>query len=460
MSVQEIPKHVADLRATFRSGKTKPLAWRRHQLKRLKAMFDQNEAALADALKSDLGKSNFESWGAELQLVTNEIEHTLAHMGEWARAERVPTPMVFQPGASEIRREPLGVVLIIAPWNYPLQLCMGPLIPAIAAGNCAVLKPSELAPATSAIVARLVPDYLDKEAFRVVEGGIPESTELLEQRWDHILFTGGGRIGRVVMEAAAKHLTPVTLELGGKSPCIVDKNVKLEQAARRILWGKVYNAGQTCIAPDYILVHSSRKQALLDAFEKTLARFYKGDVKASPDYARIINERHFDRLVSLLDSSDGTVVSGGEHDRDDRFIAPTVIDGVSPDAPVMQEEIFGPLLPVLTYETLDEAIDFVNDRDKPLALYIFTSDSKVKEAVLERTSSGGVCVNQTLLHNAIPDLPFGGVGPSGMGAYHGRAGFETFTHRKSIYSRTTLVDPDLLYPPYTDSKQKWTKRLA
>ena len=460
MAVQEIPKHVAELRATFRSGKTKALPWRRQQLKRLKAMLVQNEAALADALKTDLGKSTFESWAAEIKVVVNEIDHTLAHLGEWARPERAPTPIVFQPGASEIRREPLGLVLIIAPWNYPLQLSMSPLLPAIAAGNCAVLKPSELAPATSATIAKLVPDYLDRDAIRVIEGGVSTSTELLEQRWDHILFTGSGRIGRIVMEAAAKHLTPVTLELGGKSPCIVDKKAKIDQAARRILWGKVFNAGQTCIAPDYVLVHSSRKAELLTAFDRNLRKFYGGDPKGSPDYASIISMGHFDRLVSLLDSCGGTAVVGGEHDREARFIAPTVLDGVPLDAPVMQEEIFGPLLPIVSYETLDEAIEFVNDRDKPLALYIFTTEARVREQILERTSSGGVCVNSTLFHAAIPDLPFGGVGASGMGNYHGRAGFETFSHSKSIYSRTTLVDPALLYPPYTDSKRKWTKRLA
>jgi len=458
MAVQEIPKIHADLRATFRTGKTKPLAWRRAQLKALRKLHTENEQALCQALHADLGKSSFEGWSAEILVTRNEIDHALQHLSEWARPEQVPTPIAVQPASSEIRRDPLGTVLIIAPWNYPLQLCLAPLVPALAAGNCAVLKPSELAPATSRIIAELVPKYLDPEAVRVVEGGVETSSELLEHQWDHILFTGGGTVGRIVMTAAAKHLTPVTLELGGKSPCIVDKKAKIEQAARRILWGKVYNAGQTCIAPDYILVHSSRKDELMAAFAKTMVRFLGGDAQKSPDYGRIVNERHFDRLLGMLEGQ--TVLQGGKHDRDDKFIEPTIIDDPALDSRIMTEEIFGPLLPVITYETLDEAIEFVNDRDKPLALYLFSTDAKVRERVLNETSSGGVCVNQTILHYLVNDGPFGGVGPSGMGAYHGKWGFDTFSHRKTVMTRTTLVDPDLLYPPYSDGKQKWTRRLA
>ncbi|MCP4872745.1 MAG: aldehyde dehydrogenase family protein [Proteobacteria bacterium] len=458
MAVQEIPKIHADLNATFRTGKTKPMAWRRAQLKALKKLHLENEQALCQALKADLGKSDFEGWGAEILVTCNEIDHTLQHMNEWARPERIPTPVAVQPASSEIRRDPLGTVLIIAPWNYPLQLCLAPLVPALAAGNCAVLKPSELAPATSKIIAKLVPKYLDPDAIAVVEGGVPTSTELLEHKWDHILFTGGGNVGRIVMAAAAKHLTPVTLELGGKSPCIVGKKTKIGQAARRIIWGKVYNAGQTCIAPDYILVHSSRKDELMAAFERALKRFHGDDAQKSADYGRIINERHFDRLVGLL--GDHKVLFGGTHDRDDKFIAPTILDAPDLDSPVMTEEIFGPLLPVHTYETMDEAIKFVNDRDKPLALYLFSTDAKERERVLNETSSGGVCVNQTILHYIVNDGPFGGVGPSGMGAYHGKWGFETFSHRKTVMTRTTLVDPDILYPPYSETKKKWTRRLA
>jgi aldehyde dehydrogenase (NAD+) len=458
MAVQEIPRIRTDLISTFRTGRTKAMTWRRAQLKALKKLHRENEQVLCEALRADLGKSHFEGWSAEILFTCNEIDHTLQHLGEWVRAERVPTPMALQPASSEVRREPLGTVLIIAPWNYPLQLCLAPLVAVIAAGNCAVLKPSELAPATSKIIADLVPKYLDTDAIRVVEGGIPTSTELLEHQWDHILFTGGGTAGRIVMTAAAKHLTPVTLELGGKSPCIVDKKTKIDQTARRILWGKVFNAGQTCIAPDYILVHSSRKEELIAAFGKALKRFFGDDAQVSPDYGRIINERHFDRLIALLEGQ--KVLHGGRHDRDDKYIEPTILDSPDLDSPVMQEEIFGPILPVITYETLDEAINFINDRDKPLALYLFSNDGRVREEVLQRTSAGGVCVNQTVLHYIVNDGPFGGVGASGMGAYHGRWGFETFSHRKTVMTRSTLLDPDLLYPPYSESKKKWTRRLA
>jgi len=459
MPVQEIPKINADLRATFRAGRSRPLAWRKHQLKRLRALLLENEQALAEALNADLGKSHFESWASELNFTKNEVDHTLAHFTEWTKPERVSTPVAFQPGSSEIRREPLGVCLIIAPWNYPVQLALAPMIPAIAAGNCMLVKPSEIAPNTSAVLAKLIPQYMDPDAIGVVEGGVPETTALLEQRWDHIFFTGGGNIGKIVMRAAAEHLTPVTLELGGKSPCVVDKKVKLDQAARRILWGKFFNAGQTCVAPDYVLVHESRHDQLLAAFDKALSRFYGGDPKASADFGRIVSDRHFDRLSTLLEGA-GTVVAGGETDRETRYVAPTIIKDVDLEHPLMTEEIFGPILPVISYKTLDEAIEFINDRDKPLALYVFTSDARTRDAVLDRTSSGGASVNQTLLHLGVPDLPFGGVGPSGMGAYHGRAGFETFSHRKSILNRSTLLDPDLMYPPFTESKQKWTKRLV
>ena len=458
MSIQEVPATVSRLRDTFDSGITRPVAWRKKQLQQLKKLLKENEDALCEALNKDLGKSPFESWSSELNFVKNEINHTLAHLGEWMRAEQVPTPAAFHPASSEVRREPLGVVLVIAPWNYPIQLALGPMAPALAAGNCVLLKPSEISPSCSAVLAELIPKYLASSAVQVSEGGVPETSALLEQRFDHIFFTGSGPIGKIVMTAAAKHLTPVTLELGGKSPCIVDRKVSLEVSARRILWGKFFNTGQTCIAPDYVLVHRDKHDALLEAFQRAIQRFFQGKPQESKDYGRIVSERHFDRLVSLLEGQ--TIVSGGGSDRAERYIEPTILRDVDPESPVMQEEIFGPILPVLPYDSLDEAIAFVNGRDKPLALYLFSRDSRTREAVLQRTSSGGVCINQTLLHLAVPDLPFGGVGPSGMGAYHGRAGFETFSHRKSIMARSTAIDPWLLYPPFTDSKQKITRRLV
>ena len=457
MEQSPITRDHAQLRATFRSGKTRPVAWRKQQLRQLGKLLKENEDALLEALASDLGKSNFEGWVTEIYVLHAELAHTLKHFEDWLEPEEVPTPAIALPATSSIHREPLGTVLVIGPWNYPVQLVFAPLIPALAAGNCVLVKPSEVAAASSALVAKLIPQYLDPDAVRVIEGGVPETTEILDLHWDHIFFTGSTPVGKVVMAAAAKHLTPVTLELGGKSPCIVDSSAKLSVAANRILWGKLYNSGQTCVAPDYVLVHSSKEQALYQAFEKTLRSFYPEGARASSDYGRIINERHFDRLVTLLDGQE--VVLGGEHDREDRFIAPTVLKNVSPDSPVMADEIFGPILPVLTYEDLDEAIEFINDRPKPLALYVFTNKGKTKEAVLSRTSSGGACVNQTVMHLGVPDLPFGGVGASGMGAYHGRSGFETFCHRKSVFKRGTLLDPPVIYPPYSDGKVKLARFL-
>jgi aldehyde dehydrogenase (NAD+) len=321
-----------------------------------------------------------------------------------------------------------------------------------------VLKPSEVAPASSAVLAELVPRYLDRECVQVVEGGVAETTELLSQQWDHIFYTGNGTVGRIVMQAAARHLTPVTLELGGKSPAIVDAEVDLEVAARRITWAKFFNAGQTCVAPDYVLVHPSQEQPLLSAIKSTLREFYGDDPKKSADYGRIVNDRHHTRLVRLLGA--GEVVTGGQHDAAQRYLAPTVLRNVPADAPVMADEIFGPILPVLTVPDVNAAIRFVTARDKPLALYVFSKNSAHIDQILESTTSGGACVNDAVTHLVPPDLPFGGVGGSGMGAYHGRAGFDTFTHRKSVLHKGTLVDPALRYPPYTDTKFKWVKRLS
>jgi aldehyde dehydrogenase (NAD+) len=350
------------------------------------------------------------------------------------------------------------VVLVIAPWNYPFQLAIAPAIAAVAAGNTVLLKPSEVAPHTSALIARWLPRYVDASCIRVIEGGVSETTKILEQRFDHIFYTGNGVVGRIVMTAAAKHLTPVTLELGGKSPCIVDRTADLDVAARRIVWGKFYNAGQTCVAPDHVLVEESVHDALLNRMVATLRSFYGDDPQASADYGRIINGRHHARLLRLLEQS-GTVVCGAEHDASDRYIAPTILKDVPLESAVMGEEIFGPILPVLSVPNVDAAIRIINDRPKPLALYIFSSDERTQQRVIERTSSGGMAINHVWLHLAVPGLPFGGVGESGMGAYHGRHGFETFSHRRGVLKKPTMVDPDLLYPPYTATKSKWIKRL-
>jgi aldehyde dehydrogenase (NAD+) len=457
MNPTEIPGLVAGLRRCFESGRTRPIDWRLEQLRRLGAMLEEREEELHRALAADLGKPPFEAWTAETGFTALEVAHVQKHLRAWLRPQRVWTPMPHQLGSSRVQREPLGVVLIIGPWNYPAQLVLAPLIGALAAGNCAVLKPSEIAPRTSAALADLVPRYLDPEAITVVEGGVPETTALLAERFDHIFYTGNGTVGRIVMAAAAKHLTPVTLELGGKSPCLVDRDAELEVSARRIVWGKFYNAGQTCVAPDYVLVEKSTEPLLLDRMVQTLRAFYGEDPRQSPDYTRIVNERHLARLLALL--GEGEIVVGGVHEERTRYLAPTILRGIKGHERVMQDEIFGPILPVIAVEDMDEAVTFVNARPKPLALYVYTDSGETARQILSRTSSGGACVNDCISHLAVPELPFGGVGESGMGAYHGRASFETFSHRKSVLDRSTVLDPPIRYPPYSESKLRWAKRL-
>ncbi|HEY8153526.1 MAG TPA: aldehyde dehydrogenase family protein [Myxococcota bacterium] len=453
-----IPEQVAALRTSFESGKTRPLAWRRGQLQALDQLVSEGSGELLEALKQDLRKPALEAWSADVGFVKQEVRLTLKKLAKWTRPERVATPIHLRPAKSRIVREPLGVVLIIAPWNYPVQLLLGPLVGAIAAGNCAVLKPSEVAAHTSGVLAKLVRRYLDPECFAVFEGGVPETQAILAERFDHVFYTGNGSVAREVMTAAARFLTPVTLELGGKSPCIIDRDVDLEVAARRIAWGKFMNAGQTCIAPDYVLVHRERENDLIEALRRTLREFYGEDPGRSQDFARIPNVRHHRRLAALL--KDGDVAVGGQTDEADGYIAPTVLRNPKPDSPLMTDEIFGPILPVLAVDDVAAAIEYVNQRPKPLALYLFSNDAKAEEQVLSGTSSGGVCVNSTLFHIANPELPFGGVGPSGMGAYHGRATFELFSHHKSVLTRGTRFDPKLMYPPYTKLKAALLKRLA
>jgi aldehyde dehydrogenase (NAD+) len=452
-----IPGIVQGVRRTFEGGRTRSHAWREAQLARLDAMLAAEKETLAGALSADLGKSAFESELSEIGFLQKEIAHTRKQLARWMRPEKTSTPLALQPGKSYVVREPLGVALIIAPWNYPLQLCVGPLIAAIAAGNCAVVKPSEVASRVSEALGKLLPRYLDSEAIAVVQGGVAETTVLLEQRFDHIFYTGNGTVGRIVMAAAAKHLTPVTLELGGKSPTIVDATADITVAARRIVWAKFFNAGQTCVAPDYVLAERKIEPQLTDALKRTIADFFGSDPRSSRDYGRIINGKHHRRLVQFL--GDGEVVTGGKHDEAERYIAPTVLRDVKPDAPVMADEIFGPILPVLTVDSVNEAVAFVNARPKPLALYVFTGERSVAEDVLARTSSGGACVNDAVVHLAVPELPFGGVGESGMGAYHGKSGFETFSHRKSVLAKGSAMDLPLRYPPYDERKQTWLRRL-
>lgn len=448
---------VARVRATFESSVTRPLGWRRQQLVAMKRMLTEHEDEFIEALRQDLGKPTVEGFVTDIAFVLGEIESMIKNLEKWNKPERVPSPIVTQPSKSRLVPQPLGVVLVIAPWNYPIQLLLVPAAGAIAAGNTVVMKPSEVSGATSRALARLVPRYLDQSAIAIVEGAVPETTALLAQRFDHIFYTGNGTVGRIVMTAAAKHLTPVTLELGGKSPVIVDKSANIDVAARRIAWGKWLNAGQTCIAPDYVLVHESRKVELIDAIGTAIADFYGGDPRTSDSYGRIVSDRHHDRLCSLMDG--GTVVIGGSTDAAERYIAPTVLDDVDISSTLMSEEIFGPLLPIIPVASTTEAITFVKERPHPLALYVFAEDKNMVDTVVDSTVAGGVTVNGTLMHITNPHLPFGGIGESGMGAYHGKSGVRVFQHMKPVLTRTTRIDPPLAYPPYTARKARIFRRF-
>jgi aldehyde dehydrogenase (NAD+) len=378
------------------------------------------------------------------------------------RTVQVTTPPFLLPGSSWTQPDPLGVVCIIAPWNFPIQLILNPLVAAIAAGNAAVIKPSEVSPTCAVLAQDLLHKYMDREAIRVVQGAVAETTALLQERFDHIFYTGGGAVATHILRAAAVHLTPVTLELGGKSPCIVARDADLDTTARRILAAKCMNAGQVCLAPDYILVEAPKADALTAALKRAAIDFYGDDTacQKSPDLGRIVNERHWDRIKGLLDSAGGTIIYGGQADRSDRFIAPTLIREPSLDSAVMREEIFGPLLPILAVPSVDDAIKFVTARPKPLALYVFTNSGKTSKRVLELTSSGGAVVNDAVIHNAVPDLPFGGVGPAGMGAYHGKFGFDTFSHTKAVLTQPTWIDlGKLRYPPFSTAQLKRLEML-
>lgn len=449
-------KIVNEQRLFFNTNQTKPLSFRLEQLKILKQALLDNEISIKKALKTDLNKPELEAYITEIGICLEEIKYTIKHLKSWTKPQKVSTPLPYLPATSKIYAEPVGIVLIIGAWNYPLQLVISPLVGAIAAGNCAVIKPSEIALNTSNLLSEIIPKYFDPAFISVVEGGKEVTQQLLAEKFDHIFFTGSTQVGKSIMSAAAKQLTPVTLELGGKSPCIVDAETNLEHTVRRIVWGKFLNAGQTCVAPDYLLVDKSIKQELLEKIKQTIQEFYGMTPETSPDYARIINQHHFNRLVELLKT--GKIIAGGETNSRERYIAPTVIDAITPEDAIMQEEIFGPILPVLEYNTIQEAIAFVNAQPKPLALYFFSHNQQHQQQVLQQTSSGGVCLNDTIVHMAFPGLPFGGVGASGMGRYHGKASFDTFSHQKSVLNKSFWLDIKLRYAPY-QGKLKFLKRL-
>ena len=431
----------------FRSGATLPLEFRLAQLRSLYRGIKRFEPQILEALRSDLGKSAEESYMSEIGMCLTEIRHTARHLREWSRPQRVPTPLMHFPGSSRIIREPRGVCLIIAPWNYPFLLAVGPMISAIAAGNCVTLKPSEYAPATAAVLEKMLGVCFEGRFCRTVTGGAEVSAAETARPYDMIFFTGSTAVGRKVMAAAAQNLTPVVLELGGKSPCIVDETADLSVAAARIIWGKCLNSGQTCVAPDYVLVARSRKDALIREMQKAICRFYGEDPCENSAYPRIVNERHFDRLAAMLPEDPAV---GGRVDRESLKIEPTLIETTLNDqSPLMTEEIFGPLLPIVPYDNIHEALGYILSRPRPLALYLFSRNRKLQRRVVETIPFGGGCINDTISHITTPYLPFGGTGDSGMGAYHGRCGYETFTHAKSILSKPFRPDLPVRYPPLT-----------
>lgn len=457
MDNQHIPALLDRQRAFYESGQTRPVTFRVERLRALEHAIRSNEQAILAALHADLRKSEVESFVSEISTSLEDLKYIRRRLKGWAKPYRVSAHWSQLPGSAWIYPEPHGVTLIIGPWNFPFLLMIAPLVGAIAGGNCAVLKPSEFAPHTSRLLARMIAETFDPAHVTVIEGDGRTAQALLAHRFDLIFYTGGPTVGKLILQAAAQHLTPVILELGGKSPAIVDADVDLAVATRRIVWGKFTNAGQICIAPDYVLIDHRLKDAFLEQAHTTIRAFFGNDPQRSPDYGRIVNERHFNRLCGLL--AYGRIVCGGQADAGERYIAPTLIDAPALDSPLMQEEIFGPLLPVLSYDSLDEAIHFVHARPKPLALYFFSRNRVHQERILQQTSSGGACINDVIFHFANPALPFGGVGASGMGKYHGRHSFDTFTHPKAVLKKPLWADFPQRYMPYPPGLLRLLRRL-
>jgi len=430
----------------FATDKTRNLYFRINTLIKLKRAIIDNEKIIAEALKKDLGKSPTESYITEIGVILEEIKFTLKNIKAWVKPEKVKTPLTQFKAHSYIYSEPYGLSLIIGTWNYPFLLCFSPLIGAVVAGNCAIVKPSEVSPNCSEVISKIIEEVFDEGHVKSIEGGVETATELLNQKFDYIFYTGSVNVGKIVMQAASKNLTPLTLELGGKSPCVVDNDIDIDVTARRIVWGKFLNAGQTCIAPDYLYVHKKVKKELIEKIRESIKEFFSDNPKESPDYPRIVTERHLNRLLNLMNN--GKVVIGGESDKEDLYISPTVIDEINWNDPVMQEEIFGPILPVMEYDKLDEVIDIINSHPKPLALYLFSNNKEKQQRVIDRTSSGGVCINAPIYHQVSSFLPFGGVGDSGMGGYHGKFSFDTFSHKKAVVIKSFFPDLKMMYPPY------------
>lgn len=437
-----------DSKAFFNTQQTKDISFRKEQLKKLSKAIKSYESDILEALYTDLGKNKVEAYATEIGITLKSIKNARKELKNWTKIKNVDTPLYLFPTKSYIKKEPYGTVLIIAPFNYPFQLVFEPLIGAIAAGNTAIIKPSELTPNVARVIKRLITETFDANYIEVIEGGIEETQTLIHLPFDYVFFTGSENVGKIVYQAASENLVPVTLEMGGKSPVIVDETANIKVASERICFGKFTNAGQTCVAPDYILVHESVKDDLITALSKTLREFYGQNIQQSPDYGRIVNLKHYHRLTSLLNSAQMNIVFGGHSDEDERYIEPTLLDHVTSDSAIMQEEIFGPILPILTYQSLDEAIAFIHQRPKPLSLYLFSEDENATQRVINELSFGGGAINDTLMHLANPKLPFGGVGASGMGRYHGKYSFDTFTHEKSYIFKSTRLESGVHLPPY------------
>lgn len=451
-----IPKLVKNQKKAFRNGVTRSYSSRTERLDLFRDLVSNYEEELCNAIHKDFGKPYFEAYSTEIFTVLEEIDFHLKNLSAWMKTESVGGSIVTFPSKNRVYKQPLGSVLIISAWNYPIQLSLLPVVGALSGGNTVVLKPSEMAPETSKTIAKLVERYFDPSVFTVVEGGVDESTELLQQPFDKIFFTGSTRVGKIVMKAAAEQLIPVTLELGGKSPAIVHHDANIEVSARRIWWGKTVNAGQTCVVPDFVAVHESQKEFFIEKTQSTLAALFRDDYQIGENYTQIINDDHFDRLINLLDNS--SVLHGGLNRKETRFIEPTLIEA-GWDDDIMQEEIFGPLLPLITYREPDELIEHLRSMSSPLALYLFTDDNSFQNQIIENVPFGGGCINDTLTHLANPRLPFGGVGSSGMGSYHGKKSFDTFSREQSILKKPFWPDPDLRYPPYDEREISWFKKL-